>query len=213
MPTIRILVADDHKLVREGIVAMLSLRKDFEVVGQAQNGEEAVSMVKKLNPDVVLMDIRMPGTNGITAARRIKSKNPNVKIIMLTMLDQEGYVYEAVKAGATGYLLKNISLDDLSKAIIEIYDGGATLHPKAQAQLLKEFINIARRDTDNCGLTPRELEILQLLSEGCSNKAVSERLFVSLQTVKTHVAHIFEKLEAKDRTEAVATAMRRGLVT
>lgn len=210
---LKVMVVDDHRLVREGLVSLLRLNPEIEVVGEASGGEEAVSRARALKPDVVLMDISMPGMNGITATRLIKRELPETKVIMLTMLDQEGYVYEAVKAGATGYLLKNSGLEELVKAIKEVHKGGASLHPEAQAQLLKEYVYLAQSNRDTYGLSERELEILQLLGDGLSNKEISEKLFISIQTVKTHVTHIFEKLGVSDRTEAVATALRRGLIS
>jgi DNA-binding NarL/FixJ family response regulator len=209
----RILVVDDHRLVREGLVSLLRTHPEIEVVGEASGGDEAVAKAKSLRPDVVLMDISMPGMNGITATRLIKKDAPEVKVIMLTMLDQEGYVYEAVKAGATGYLLKNAGLEELVSSIKEVNKGGATLYPEAQAQLLKEYVSLARRNRDTYGLSDRELEVLQLLADGLSNKEIAARLYISVQTVKTHITHIFEKLGVRDRTEAVAAALRRGLVT
>ncbi|MDI6873852.1 response regulator [Candidatus Solincola sp.] len=211
--TLKVLVVDDHRLVREGLISLLRLNPDINVVGEASGGDEAVAKARNLKPDVVLMDISMPGMNGITATRLIKKDLPETKVIMLTMLDQEGYVYEAVKAGATGYLLKNTGLEELVKAIKEVYKGGATLHPEAQAQLLKEYVYLAQSNRETYGLSDRELEILQLLGDGLSNKEIAEKLFISIQTVKTHITHIFEKLGVKDRTEAVATALRRGLIS
>jgi DNA-binding NarL/FixJ family response regulator len=213
MKPIRVLVVDDHRLVREGLASMLSLQKDMEVVGQASNGDEALSRCRSLQPDVVLMDISMPGMNGIVAARTIREKFPETKVIMLTMLDQEAYVHEAIKAGATGYLLKNTGLDELTRAIREVHRGEASLHAKAQAQLIKEYAALARQSRDTYGLSERELEVLQLLADGNTNREIAEKLFISAQTVKTHIAHIFEKLGVRDRAEAVASALRRGLVT
>ncbi len=210
---VRVMVVDDHRLVREGLVGLLRLNSEIEVVGEASSGDEAVARARVLKPDVVLMDISMPGMNGITATKMIKKDLPDTKVIMLTMLDQEGYVYESVKAGATGYLLKNVGLDELVKAVKEVHRGGATLHPDAQAQMLKEYLFLARSNQETYGLSEREMEILQLLADGLTNKEIAERLFISIQTVKTHITHIFEKLGVSDRTEAVAAALRRGLVT
>jgi two-component system NarL family response regulator len=210
---IKVLVVDDHRLVREGLASLLRIHPEVEVVGEAADGDEAVSKARALEPEVILMDISMPGMNGITATGIIKKEKPEIKVIMLTMLDQEGYVYEAVKAGATGYMLKNTGLEDLVKGIKEVLKGGATLHPDAQAQLLKEYVFLARRSSDSYGLSDREIEVLQLLADGMSNKEIASKLFISTQTVKTHIAHIFEKLGVSDRTEAVASALRRGLVT
>ena len=210
MKPIRILVVDDHKLVREGLVSMLSLHRDIEVVGQASNGDEAVSRSKTLEPDVILMDISMPGMNGIVATRVIKERDPGIKVIMLTMMDQEAYVYEAIKAGATGYLLKNIGSEEIARSIRVVHKGEASLHAQAQAHLIKEYAAMAKKNRDTFGLSDREMEVLQLLANGNTNKDVAEKLFISTQTVKTHIAHIFEKLGVRDRTEAVAAALRRG---
>ncbi len=212
MAAIRVMVVDDHKLVREALQNILSLQADIEVVGEASSGDEAFHKAKDISPDVILMDISMPGTNGIVATRMIRDKLPDVKVIMLTMLDQEGYVYEAIKAGATGYVLKNTSIDELTRAIREVHRGDASLHPKAQAHLIKEYSHMAKSQRETYGLSDRELEVLQLLADGFTNKEIASKLYISTQTVKTHIAHIFEKLGVKDRTEAVASALRRGLV-
>jgi DNA-binding NarL/FixJ family response regulator len=212
MARIKVMVVDDHKMVREGIISVLSLHSDIEVVGEASDGDEALAKISTFTPDVVLMDISMPRTNGIIATRMIKERYPEVKVIMLTMLDQEGYVYEAIKAGATGYILKNTSIEELTKAIRGVHKGEATLHPKAQAYLVKEYSAMVKKDRESYGLSDREMEILQLLADGFTNKEIAGQLYISTQTVKTHIAHIFEKLGVKDRTEAVAAALRRGLV-
>jgi DNA-binding NarL/FixJ family response regulator len=209
---IKVLVVDDHRLVRDGLINLLRINPDIEVVGDASDGDEAVARARSLKPDVILLDISMPGMNGITATKLIKKDLPDTNVIMLTMLDQEEYVYEAVKAGATGYLLKNTGLEELVKAIKEVHKGGANFHPDAQAQLLKEYVFLARRNQDTYGLSNREIEVLQLLADGMSNKEIASKLFISTQTVKTHIAHIFNKLGVNDRTEAVASALRRGLV-
>jgi DNA-binding NarL/FixJ family response regulator len=170
-------------------------------------------MVDQVKPDVILMDISMPGMNGIQATKAIRDKHPDAKIVILTMLDQEGYVYEAIKAGATGYMLKSTSSDELVNAIQTVNEGKALLHPDATAQLLKEFVSLAQNKAKDYGLSNREMEVLQLLSEGKTNKEVAKALWISEQTVKTHVAHIFDKLGTSDRTETVAQALRTGLVT
>ena len=212
MSAIKVLIVDDHNLVREGLKAVFDQGNEVEVVGEAGSGEEALEMVDKAKPDVVLMDISMPGMNGIQATKLIREKCPDAKVVMLTMLDQEGYVYEAVKAGATGYMLKNTSSDDLVNAIQTVAEGKALLHPDATAQLLKEFVTLADNKAKDYGLSNREMEVLQLLSEGNTNKELAKALWISEQTVKTHVAHIFDKLGTSDRTETVATALRNGLV-
>jgi len=213
MSAIKVLIVDDHNLVREGLKAVFDNGNDVEVIGEAGSGEEALDMVGEVKPDVILMDISMPGMNGIQATKLILEKCPESKVVMLTMLDQEGYVYEAVKAGATGYMLKNTSSDDLVHAIHTVFEGKALLHPDATAQLLKEFVTLADNKAKDYGLSSREMEVLQLLSEGNTNKEIAKALWISEQTVKTHVAHIFNKLGTSDRTETVAQALRNGLVT
>ncbi len=213
MAAIKVMIVDDHSLVREGLKAVFDQGKDIEVVGEAGSGEEAIDMVDSVKPDVILMDISMPGMNGIQATRLIREKNPEAKVVILTMLDQEGYVYEAIKAGATGYMLKSTSSDDLVNAIQTVHEGKALLHPDATAQLLKEFVTLAENKAKDYGLSNREMEVLQLLSEGNTNKEIAKALWISEQTVKTHVAHIFDKLGTSDRTETVARALRNGLVT
>jgi len=213
MPPIRVMIVDDHKLVREGLRAVFEQGDEVEVVGEAGSGEEALEAIEKIKPEVVLMDISLPGMNGIQATKLIKDKKPDVKIVILTMHDQEGYVYEAVKAGATGYMLKSSSSDDLLRSIKTVYEGKALLDPDATSQLLKEFVNLAENKAREYGLSNREMEVLQLLSEGKTNKEIAKALWISEQTVKTHIAHIFDKLGTSDRTETVARALRNGLVT
>jgi DNA-binding NarL/FixJ family response regulator len=210
---VKVLIVDDHNLVREGLKAVFDQGDEIEVVGEAGSGEEAIEMVDKVMPDVILMDISMPGINGIQATKAIRDKHPDAKIVILTMLDQEGYVYEAIKAGATGYMLKSTSSDELVNAIQTVNDGKALLSPDATAQLLKEFVSLAENKAKDYGLSNREMEVLQLLSEGKTNKEIAKALWISEQTVKTHVAHIFDKLGTSDRTETVARALRSGLVT
>lgn len=213
MSAIKVLIVDDHNLVREGLKAVFEQGDEVEIVGEAGSGEEALEMVGEVEPDVILMDISMPGMNGIQATKLIRERHPGAKIVMLTMLDQEGYVYEAVKAGATGYMLKNTSSDDLVHAIQTVNEGKALLHPDATAQLLKEFVTLADNKAKDYGLSGREMEVLEQLSLGNTNKEIAKTLWISEQTVKTHVAHIFGKLGTSDRTETVATALRNGLVT
>ena len=212
MPQIKVMIVDDHHLVREGLKAVLDQGNDIKVVGEAATAEDALQTVEKSDPDVILMDISMPGMGGIKATKLIRDRYPDVKVVILTMLDQEGYVYEAVKAGATGYMLKSTSSDELLRAIKTVYDGKALLHPEATAQLLKEFAKLAVNRGQDYGLSNREMDVLQLLSEGTTNKEIAGSLFISEQTVKTHLAHIFAKLGTSDRTETVAKALRNGLV-
>lgn len=219
---VKILVVDDHTLVREGTAKMLELAGEFEVIGQASAAREALDKIKELNPDVVLMDIKMPGINGIEATRMIKAEWPEVEVIILSMYDEDEYVVEAVKAGATGYLLKDSSQDDLARAIRIVHSGGSLIQPGLARKVLKEFAHLAResagggsgqpRQTLLRELSDREVEVLQYVAEGKSNKEIADTLMISEKTVKAHLRSIFRKLEVGDRAQAVAHAMRKGLV-
>lgn len=213
MPQVKVLIVDDHKLVREGLKAVFEQGNEIDVIGEAGSGEEAIEKAKKLKPDVILMDISMPGMNGIQATKVIRDAHPEIKVVILTMLDQEGFVYEAIRAGATGFMLKSASTDELASAIQTVQQGKALLHPDATAQLLEEFVTLADSRAKDYGLSNREMEVLQLLAEGNTNKEIAKALWISEQTVKTHVSHLFNKLGTSDRTETVAKALRNGLVT
>lgn len=212
MEKIKTMIVDDHKVVRDGLKAVFEQGTEIEVIAEAGTAEEAIAILEKVAPDVILMDISLPGINGLKATQQIKKEYPGIKVMILTMLDQEGYVYEAVKAGATGYMLKSASTDDIVDAIVTVNEGKAVIHPDATAKLLKEFVSLSESQTREYGLSDREMEILQLLAEGMSNKDIGKELWISEQTVKTHVSHIFEKMGTKDRTETVAQALRTGLV-
>ncbi len=213
MAKIKVLIVDDHKLVREGLRAVLDQCNGIQVIAEAESGEEAIRIVSEQSPDVVLMDISMPGMSGIEATKIIKAENPDIKVVMLTMMDQESSVYEAVKAGATGYMLKNTTAEDLVEAIQTVYEGKALLHPDATVKLLKEFVSLSDNKAKDYGLSAREMEVLRLLCEGKTNKELARALWISEQTVKTHLAHIYGKLGTSDRTETVAKAIRMGLVS
>ncbi|MBN1289242.1 MAG: response regulator transcription factor [Actinobacteria bacterium] len=212
MKKVKTMIVDDHKIVRDGLKAVFEQGSPIDVIAEAETAEEALEMLTKVKPDVILMDISLPGMNGLKATQQIREKYPKMTVLILTMLDQEGYVYEAVKSGAMGYMLKSSSTDDLIDAIVTVNDGKAVLHPEATAQLLKEFVSLSRNQTREYGLSDREMEVLQLLADGNTNKEIAKELWISEQTVKTHVAHIFDKLGTKDRTETVAHALRSGLV-
>ncbi|MHB2019345.1 MAG: response regulator transcription factor [Candidatus Xenobia bacterium] len=218
MDKIRILVVDDHTLVREGFAKMLELSPDLQVVGQAASAREALDKVKTLNPDIVLMDINLPGMNGIDATRQIKTEHPDTEVIILSMYDEEQYVLESVKAGATGYVLKDISQEDLLRAVRTVHHGGSMIQPSLARKVLKEFAHLAReapapgRSTLLRELSDREVEVLQYVADGKSNKEIADQLTISEKTVKAHLRSIFRKLEVGDRAQAVAYAMRKGLV-
>jgi DNA-binding NarL/FixJ family response regulator len=210
---VRVVLADDHPLIREGLVAMLQPSEEVEVVGEAGGGRELLTLVDSHRPDVVLVDIRMPDMDGLEAVRQIRVRFPETKALMLTVHDEEAYVTEAVRAGATGYLLKTVSGEELIKGILTVAEGKAMLHPAVTRKLIDEFSDLARGEgRDEPQLSQREQEVLQLLAYGKANKEIARELGIGAQTVKTHVSHIFAKLGAADRTGAVALALRKGLV-
>lgn len=192
---------------------MLQSSPQVEVVAEAENGRELIEMVQTHTPQVVVVDIRMPDMDGLEAVRRIRKHHPDVRALMLTVHDEESYVYEAVRAGATGYLLKTVSADELVNGILTVAEGKAFLHPAVTRKLVDEFADMARAGgKPDKELSPREREVLQLLAYGKSNKEIAKVLGIGAQTVKTHVSHIFAKLGAADRTGAVALALRKRLV-
>ena len=206
---IRVLLVDDHTVVRSGLSAFLLAFDDLELVGEASSGEEAVRLCPQVKPDVVLMDLVMPGMDGAQATRAIREKCPNIQVIALTSFKEKELVEGAMEAGAIGYLLKNLSADELAKAIREAHVGRPTLAPEAAQALIQ-----ARREPRELGfdLTEREREVLALLAEGLSNPDIAERLIVSRSTIKFHVSSILSKLGAGSRTEAVAVAVKEGLL-
>jgi len=219
---IRLLVVDDYTLVREGFARMLELCPDFEVVGQASSAQEALERCRLLQPDLVLMDIKLPGVNGIEATRMVKDRWPAIEVVILSMYDEDEYVLEAVKAGATGYLLKDVSHEQLFEAVRVVHAGGSMLQPSLARKVLREFAAIAgagptvpvpvEKEAEPLLLSERELEVLQAVSQGNSNRRVADALTISEKTVKAHLRSIFRKLEVGDRAQAVAFAMRRGWV-
>lgn len=209
---IKVLIAEDHEMVRESLASMLSNHPTIHMVGTACNGREAVEKAKQLEPDVVLMDIKMPNMDGIKACRLLKKAQPDVLVIMLTVMDDESHVIDAITAGASGYILKSMSINELLRAIKLAVEGKSILHPTATKQLINEFKKLNDNETSRFHISDRELEVLQLLAYGNTNKEIARDLTISQQTVKSHVIHIFQKLDASDRTEAVAIALRRGIV-
>jgi DNA-binding NarL/FixJ family response regulator len=212
---VKVIVADDHQLVREGLVRLLGLEKDIEVVGVAADGEEAVALVERIRPQVALIDVRMPGIGGIGAARQIASRWPDVGVVLLTMHDEDEFIFEGMAAGARAYLLKDCSHQELVTTLREIAQGGAYLPSDALRKLLGEFRNLRRNGVSTqrtvCDiLSPRELDVLEWVVRGCSNKQIARELCIDETTVKTHLHRIFEKLDVRDRTQAAIHALQRG---
>lgn len=214
MGQIKVLLVDDHTLLRQGLRKLLELEPSLEVVGEAGNGQEAIQKTQELNPDVVLLDINMPGMNGVEVTALLKSSHPETKIIILTIHKDDEYVFEAVKAGASGYLLKDVETQELVKAVEAVFRGESIVDPAIASRLLKEFSRISKggSDTNHDSLTEREKEILKLLVQGLSNREVAEKLFISEKTVKNHISNIFRKMEVTDRTQAVVKALKLGMV-
>jgi NarL family two-component system response regulator LiaR len=209
---IRVLIADDHAVVREGLRAFLALQDDVEVVAEAADGEEAVSAVERLTPDVALVDLVMPRVDGIEAIRRMRALKPETRVIVLTSFVDEDKMLPAVRAGASGYLLKDVQPQELVGAIRTVHGGGTLLHPAVVEELVREVSrDDARHPADN-PLTEREREVLALIARGRANKAIAFELGVAEKTVKTHVSNILAKLNLTDRTQAALYAVREGLV-
>ncbi len=221
---IKIALIDDHKLFREGVKRILSYESSFDVVAEADDGREAQDIVDEYKPEIVLMDINMPEMNGIEATKSLLERNSDMKVIILSIHDDESYVTHALQTGAQGYLLKEMDTESLMDAIRIVYDGGSYLHPKVTHNLVKEYRKLAANEQSNSDvstieyrkplhlLTKRECQVLQLLSEGQSNRKVAETLVISEKTVKNHVSHILQKMDVDDRTQAVVMAIRNGWV-
>jgi DNA-binding NarL/FixJ family response regulator len=217
VPTVRIVVADDHQVVRDGFAELLNTQPDFTVIATASDGAEAVRICNELRPDVVLMDIRMPGMDGIEATRQlVRTDVDRPRVLILTTFDLDEYVYDALCAGASGFLLKDGTAERLFDAVRVIADGGALLAPGITRRLISEFA--AQRPTHSAApatlraLTPREGEVLRLVTEGLSNQEIADRLVIAEETVKTHVSRMLSKLGLRDRTQAVIAAYESGFV-
>jgi DNA-binding NarL/FixJ family response regulator len=218
MNPVRIVVADDHDVVRSGFASLLDTQPEFTVVGTAPNGHEAVRLGRELQPDVLLMDIRMPGIDGIEATRQLTDHGANgPRILVLTTFDLDEYVYDALRAGASGFLLKDVTAEQLFEAVRVIAAGDALLAPGVTRRLISEFAQRPPATTQPPPalqeLTPRETQVLRHVAEGLSNSEIADRLVVTEETVKTHVSHVLNKLGLRDRTQAVVTAYETGLVT
>jgi len=208
MKQIRLLIVDDHPIVREGLAGMLSGQADFDVVGEAKNGTEAVTLDTQLQPDVILMDLRMPEMDGVSAITAILEKRPLAHILVLTTYDSDADIVRAIEAGATGYLLKDTPREELFRAVRATAQGESILAPSVAARLMTRMRAPAQEN-----LSAREIEVLQLVAKGASNKEIGKALHISTATVKTHLIHIYGKLSVDDRTAAVTVALERGILS
>lgn len=208
---IRLLLADDHRMLREGLRRSMT-EEGFDVIGEARNGLEAVEMANALVPDVVLMDVSMPELDGIEAARRVHQDRPEVRVLMLTMHADADMVASAIRAGASGYLVKDCSTDEIADAVRMAASGDTALSPQLASTMLDELRRMDRPVEDSRLITKREEEVLQLIADGCSTPEVAAALYISQKTVKNHLASIYQKLDARDRTQAVLAAVRMGII-
>jgi DNA-binding NarL/FixJ family response regulator len=216
---IRTMIVDDHALFRRGLEMVLDEEADIDLVGQASDGSEAVEKAGESLPDVVLMDIRMPRSSGIEACRAMKEVAPSAKIVMLTISDEEEDLFEAIRAGASGYLLKDLPLDEVAETVRAVHGGQSLINPSMAGKLLTEFATLARRDVEERAqqvpaprLTEREMQVLKLVARGMNNRDIAKELFISENTVKNHVRNILEKLQIHSRMEAVMVAVREKLI-
>ncbi len=214
---IRILIADDHELFRRGLKMVLESEDDIEVLGEASDGQEAFDLAVAEAPDVIVMDVRMPVLSGIEATQLIKEHLPSAKILMLTISDEEDDLYQAIKAGANGYLLKEISIDEIGNAVRSVCGGQSLISPSMASKLLNEFASMIKKEEEKAHvpaprLTPREMEVLQHVAQGMNNREIAKTLFISENTVKNHVRNILEKLHLHSRMEAVVYAVREGVL-
>lgn len=222
---IRIVIIDDHQLFREGVKRILEMEPGFQIVADGEDGKVAIDLVRKHKPDVILMDINMPDKNGIEATKELVKEFPDVKVLILSIHDDESYVTHVLKTGASGYLLKEMDANSLIEAVKVVADGGAYIHPKVTHNLIKEYRRLAQGEGNKkIGyreveyrmplhiLTKRECEVLQLMTDGKSNRKIGEELFISEKTVKNHVSNILQKMNVKDRTQAVVEGIKKGYV-
>ncbi len=212
MESIRIVIADDHPIVREGLAMVLNQEQDLAVVGQAENGLQAVAKVEELSPDVVLMDLQMPEMDGVEAIHKIKASFPDIGIIILTTFDTDEHIFNGIEAGARGYLLKDSPPADVLSAIRAVHRGESLIEPRVASRLLERFSQLSRSSVPEEVLSPRETEVLHLIAKGTGNRRIADELFIGESTVKTHIIHIFNKLGVKGRAEAVAEGAKRGII-
>lgn len=211
--TIRLMLADDHQMLRQGLRRSME-EEGFDVVGEAGDGDEAVALAGEIQPDVVLMDVTMPDVDGVEATRRIRSQWPNIRVVMLTMHADQDVIASAIRSGASGYLVKDCSTDEIAEAVRQAVDENATLSVGVAASMLDEVRRLdppAVPESERV-VTKREEEVLQLIADGCSTSEVADQLYISQKTVKNHLASIYQKLDARDRTQAVLQAVRMGIV-
>jgi DNA-binding NarL/FixJ family response regulator len=217
MNRIKLIIADDHKLFREGIKALLAVTDDIEIVGEAEDGESTLKRCQELQPDVILMDINMPGLNGIRATEQILQKQPETRIVMLTMLEDDASVFHAMRAGARGYLLKGADPQEVLNVIRAVAEGQALFGPAIATRLLNYFRELGARPASAETLTPfpelteRELEILRLIAQGLNNQEIAQKFVLSPKTVRNHITNIFSKLQVADRAQAIVRAREAGL--
>nr|WP_216830410.1 response regulator transcription factor [Alkalihalobacterium elongatum] len=224
---IKIVIIDDHQLFREGVKRILAMEDNFDVVAEGEDGEQALALVEEHQPDVILMDINMPKVNGMEATRELIQKYPDVKVLILSIHDDESYVTHVLKTGAAGYLLKEMDADALIQAVRVVGEGGAYIHPKVTHNLIKDYRRLANEDEAESSeigyreveyrkplhiLTRRECEVLQLMTDGYSNRMIGEALYISEKTVKNHVSNILQKMNVNDRTQAVVESIKNGWV-
>ena len=212
---IKILIVDDHAVVRDGLVTMLGRQEDFAVVGEAENGLIAVEKARELQPDVILMDLRMPELDGVGAMTQIRAGNPDVKFIVLTTYDTDEYIFDAIDAGAKGYLMKDASREELFQSVRTVHRGESLIEPGVASRVLDRLAQFSRQAGRSGGpqsLSDRELDVLRLMAAGAANKNIASELSISESTVKTHVTNIFQKLEVGHRTEAVTQALQKGII-
>lgn len=217
MDRIKVLIVDDHRVVREGLSAILKSKENIQVLGEAQDGQEAVEKARSLLPDVILMDVSMPKMTGVEATRIIKREFPHIGIIALTMYEEQQYIFDLVRGGATGYLLKDSDSDQIVKAIQSVYRGDSLIHPAVASKILAEFSLMTQKKGKKSSwvehdLTEREITVLRLVADGKTNKEIANNLDLSEKTVKNHVRNIFHKLQVYDRTQAAILAIRKGLI-
>ena len=210
---ITVLLVDDHEVVRSGVSAFLASQPDFEVVGEARSGTEAVDLALKTVPDVVLMDLVMAKMDGVEATRQVKAVSPRTKIVVLTSYHQDEYIFPALQAGAISYILKDVKMDELADALRRASQGEATLHPRVASRVIQELHGANREELNPyTELTEREMEVLKLIAKGQSNSEIAESLVISVNTVKGHVSNILSKLHLADRTQAAVYAWQQGIV-